>query len=112
MLKVQLQVAKMKQHIYYLQSMDILHTDNGKKGKFYIEQDGEQVAELVYTWAGTERFIIEHTEVGNVLAGNGASKQLVAKAVEYAREKKVRMLPLCPFAKKLFDRIPEYRELL
>lgn len=92
--------------------MEILHSDNGKKGKFYIEQDGEQVAELVYTWAGPERFIIEHTEVGDVLAGKGAGRQLVAKAVEFAREKKVRILPLCPFAKKIFDKIAEYRDVL
>jgi uncharacterized protein len=92
--------------------MEILHTGNGKKGKFYMEQDGEQVAELVYTWAGTERFIIEHTEVSEVLEGKGAGKQLVAKAVAFAREKQVRILPLCPFAKGIFDRIADYRDVL
>lgn len=92
--------------------MEILQTDTGKKGKFYIELDGEQVAELVYTWAGPELFIIEHTEVSDVLAGKGAGKQLVAKAVEFAREKKVRIIPLCSFAKKVFDKVAEYRDVL
>ncbi len=92
--------------------MEILHSDNGKKGKFYIEQNDEAVAELVYTWAGTERFIIEHTEVSDVLTGKGAGKQLVAKAVEFARERNIRIIPLCPFAKGVFDRVPEYRNVL
>jgi uncharacterized protein len=92
--------------------MEILQTDNGKKGKFYIEQNGEELAELAYVWAGTERFIIEHTEVSDALAGKSAGKQMVAKAVVFAREKHVKIIPLCPFAKSVFDKVQEYRDVL
>ena len=37
---------------------------------------------------------------------------LVAAAVAYAREKKVGILPLCPFAKSVFDRTPDYADVL
>ena len=40
------------------------------------------------------------------------SKQMVAKAVEYARENKVKIIPLCPFAKSVFDKVPEFRDVL
>ncbi len=43
--------------------MEILQEDNGKKGKFYIEQDGHQVAEMTYTYAGPKKMIIDHTGV-------------------------------------------------
>jgi predicted GNAT family acetyltransferase len=92
--------------------MEILQSDNGKKGSFYIEQDGERLAEMTYVWAGESKFIIEHTEVSDKLAGKGAGKQLVAKAVEFARAKGLKILPLCPFANKVFKKTPDYSDVL
>lgn len=92
--------------------MEILQSDDGKKGAFYIEQDGERLAEMTYVWAGDSKFIIDHTEVSDKLAGKGAGKQLVAKAVEFAREKGLKIMPLCPFANKVFKKTPEYHDVL
>ncbi len=78
--------------------MTILQTDDGKKGAFYVEENGERLAEMTYVWAGTGMFIIDHTEVSDKLAGKGAGKQLVAKAVAFAREKNVTNKPQCAFA--------------
>jgi uncharacterized protein len=36
----------------------------------------------------------------------------LAKAVEFVREKNVKVIPLCPFAKSVFDKTPEYRDVL
>jgi uncharacterized protein len=92
--------------------MDILQKDDGKKGMFYMEQDGKLVAEMTYVWAGADRFIIDHTEVDDVLKGKNAGKQLVAKAVAFAREKGVHIMPLCPFAKSVFDKVTDYQDVL
>ena len=92
--------------------MDILQEDNGLKGKFYIQKDGKTEAEMTYTWAGTGRFIIDHTEVGEALKGMGAGKQMLMKAVQFAREKNIKILPLCPFAKSVFDKVSEIRDVL
>lgn len=92
--------------------MNILQTDDGKKGAFYVEENGERLAEMTYVWAGTGMFIIDHTEVSDQLAGKGAGKQLVAKAVDFAREQKVKIKPLCPFAKSVFDKTPDYHDVL
>lgn len=92
--------------------MHIQHSDDGHKGMFYIQQDGKQVAEMTYVWAGTDRIIIDHTGVQDVLKGQGAGKQLVAKAVDFARAKGIKILPLCPFAKHVFETTPEFRDVL
>ena len=92
--------------------MEVEQEDNGKKGEFYVTRDGRRVARMVYSWAGTDRFIIEHTEVGDVLKGQGAGKQMVMKAVDFAREKHVKIVPLCPFAKSVFDKVAEIRDVL
>lgn len=92
--------------------MNILQTDDGKKGAFYVEENGERLAEMTYVWAGTGMFIIDHTEVSDQLAGKGAGKQLVEKAIDFAREQKVKIKPLCPFAKSVFDKTPDYHDVL
>ncbi len=92
--------------------MEIKQKDNGEAGMFYIENDGETVAKMTYTWAGSGRITINHTEVSDVLKGKGAGKQMVAKAVEFAREKQIKIVPLCSFARRIFDTVEEFKDVL
>ncbi len=92
--------------------MNIQQKDNGKKGSFYVEQNGELLAEMTYVWSGNDKIIIDHTEVSEKLAGKEIGKQLVHKAVEFARERKIKIMPLCPFAKSVFYKIDEYQDVL
>jgi uncharacterized protein len=85
--------------------MKILQKDNGKTGMFFIEQKGEKVAKLVYSWKGKDTIIIEHTEVDDVLKGKGAGKELVTKTMEFAQEKGIELVPVCPFAKSIIDKM-------
>jgi len=91
--------------------MDILHKDDGKKGLFYIEQNGKVLAKMSYVWTGNE-IIIGHTEVDEILKGKGIGKQFVEKAVELAREKGIKILPLCPFVQSVFDKVEEFSDVL
>ncbi len=92
--------------------MEVQQKDNGQKGMFYIELDGTVVAEMTYVWAGSDRIIIDHTEVDAVLKGKGAGKQMVKQAVDFAREKGIKIIPLCPFAKSVFDKVSEFNDVL
>ncbi|WP_257666133.1 GNAT family N-acetyltransferase [Parapedobacter tibetensis] len=92
--------------------MDIQRDDNGKKGYFKAEDDGQEAGLMTYTWAGDQKFIIDHTEVNPDFSGRGVGKQLVMAAVEFAREYNLKILPLCPYAKSVFDKTPEIRDLL
>lgn len=91
--------------------MDIKHSESGNKGAFFIEVDGHREGELTYSIAGTGRIIIDHTEVSDKLRGKNAGKQLVAAAVEHARKNKLKILPLCPFARAVFERTREYDDV-
>ncbi len=90
---------------------DIIHERSGHRGAFVWLQDGKRLAEMTYTVAGT-RVIIDHTQVDDALRGTGAGKKLVAAAVEWARAENQRLLPLCPFARSVFDKTPEYSDVL
>lgn len=92
--------------------MEIQHSNNSRNGAFFVEQDGERLAEMTYVWSGEDKFIIDHTEVSEKLKGLGVGKQLVMAAVEYARKNNYKIMPLCPFAKSVFDRTPEISDVL
>ena len=92
--------------------MIIEQINNEKKGAFKAMDNNIVAGELVYTWAGADKFIIEHTEVDDNYAGKSIGKKLVMEAVKYARENKKKILPLCPFAKALFDKLPEIHDVL
>ena len=85
---------------------------NGTKGYFYILIEGKQEAKMTFVFAGNDKIIIDHTEVNQGNNGKGYGKKMVAKAVEFAREKNIKIIPLCPFAKKVFDKTPEFSDVL
>lgn len=92
--------------------MEIQHRTENSKGIFYVTQDGEQLGEMVYSLAGNETMVIEHTQVTSKLNGNSIGKQLVEAGVNYARLHHYRILPLCPFAKIILNRNAAYQDVL
>ena len=92
--------------------MEIKFEQKATKGAFFIEENGQRLGEMTFSRAGDDLFIIDHTEVSDALKGKGAGKQLVAAAVDYARKNKIKILPLCPFAKSVFDKVKEYQDVL
>ncbi len=93
--------------------MEILHTDNGKKGAFYIEMAAKTVAEMTYTYAGTSKIIIDHTQVDDSLKGQGIGYKLLDAMVGFMRHKHIKAIPLCPFAAAAFKKKhTEYADVL
>ncbi len=92
--------------------MEIQQKDNGERGMFFVEIESKIVAEMVYSWRGNDSIIIEHTEVDESLEGRGVGKQLVKKAVEFAREKGIKIIPMCTFAKSVLKKTSSYSDVL
>ena len=90
---------------------EIEHERSGHRGAFVVRKDGEHLAAMTYTVAGT-RVIIDHTDVDDRLRGTGVGRKLVQAAVEWARAENARLLPLCPFAKSVFEKTPDYSDVL
>lgn len=91
--------------------MQIKQEEQATKGAFFAEVDGERLAEMTYSKAGDTRIIIDHTEVDDRLRGQGVGKQMVEAAVNMAREQGKKILPLCPFARSVFQKHPELRDV-
>jgi predicted GNAT family acetyltransferase len=91
--------------------MLVLHNEDGTRGKFFVEQDDNVLAEMVYA-KEPGRMIIEHTEVDEALRGQNIGLQLVESGIEYAREQQVKIIPRCKFAKKVIEDNPEFQDVL
>lgn len=90
---------------------DIVHQRRGQRGAFVIQGEGGFLAEMTYSIGGTIA-IIDHTDVDAALRGTGAGARLVKAAVEWARSERLERMPLCPFTKSVFDKTPDYSDVL
>lgn len=92
--------------------MEIQQINDTRRGYFEAVEAGKEAGKMTYTWAGDSKFIIDHTEVSEGFNGKGVGKKLVMAAVEYARTNNLKIIPLCPFAKSVFDKVEEIRDVL
>lgn len=84
----------------------------GDKRFVLLNEQEQEAGEVTFSVAGDTMFIIDHTLVEDEYRGKGYAEQLVAQVVEKARKEGRKIIPLCPFAKKEFDRKPEYKDVL
>jgi uncharacterized protein len=91
--------------------MQIQRDEHGRKGAFYIDEDGEWIAELTYFKTG-DTMTIDHTEVAEKLRGEGIGEDMVRAAVEYARENGLKINPVCPYARKIIESTPDLQDVL
>ena len=87
--------------------MDIVHEPGATKGRFVAREDGQDLGEMVYSVAGTDKIIIDHTEGFPGSEGKGLGLNLLDAAIAFARGAGIRIMPLCPFARKMMDRHKE-----
>lgn len=88
----------------YLYQMEIKQEDNKELGRFYYEEDGKELAEMDYRWLDKNLMSIDHTEVDPQLEGKGVGKSLVEFAVQKARDEGYKIVAMCPFVKRVFEK--------
>lgn len=91
--------------------MNIQHKLTGSDGLFFIKEENSVIAELIYSMEGEELMLVKHVEVEPELRGKGIGNSLVREAANYAREKGIKIRPLCYFA-KVSMRSDEYKDVL
>jgi predicted GNAT family acetyltransferase len=89
----------------------IRHERSGDGGVFLMDQDGRPVGELHYQLSAG-RMLITHTEVAPALRGGGLAQELVDAAATWARQEKLKILPLCSYAGAVLKRSTAHADLL
>ena len=92
--------------------MEILLKEQGAKGFAMALADEKKAGAMTYSIAGEHLIIIDHTEVGPDYNGLGVGRQMLYKIVEMAREKNIKIIPLCPFAAATFKKTADIQDVL
>lgn len=83
-----------------------------ENGRFYLEDKNKKtIAEITYTNAN-EILIIDHTFVDASLRGKGIAAKLVDSVVKLAIDEEKKIIPLCPYAKKILNDNEAYKNIL
>ena len=83
-----------------------LKINDSGRGAFFIEKEGQWIAEMEIL-VQDSNLTVFHTEVDEVLKGQGIAATLLAAMAAYARQHKLKVIPLCPYVLAQFKRHPE-----
>ena len=86
-----------------------------KKGKniFYIGANVDNVsAKITFAHKDENTIIIKSTYVSELFREQDVGHQLVKEVAEYARQENKKIIPKCPFAKKVMTKNDEYKDVL
>jgi predicted GNAT family acetyltransferase len=85
-------------------------TNNEAHHRYEVEVEG-RTAFAQYNLEG-DTVTFTHTIVPEELEGQGIGSRLVAGALEDARKRNLRIVPMCSFVRSYVDRHPDYQDLL
>ena len=85
-----------------MNDIKLILKDNGQ-GAFVIEEGNVRLAEMEMA-VNNGNLTIYHTEVADELKGKGVANQLLLTMAAYARENKLKVIPLCPYVLAQFKR--------
>ena len=74
--------------------------------EFVLRVDGERLGFLEFTRPEVGVMRIEYVEVSPELRGTGLGRELVAKAIDFAKDAKLRVVPICGYARAVITRDP------
>jgi uncharacterized protein len=74
--------------------------------EFVLRIDGEKCGFLEFTRPDVGMMRIEYVEVSAECRGAGLGRQLVEKAVSFATDSKLRVVPICSYARAVIQRDP------
>lgn len=91
--------------------MDPVISNNSEAERFEAHVDGELAGYAEYRLRDDE-IAFTHTEVDSAFGGRGVGSNLIRSSVDQARDRGLRVVPLCPFYKGWFDKHPDEQDLL
>jgi len=85
-------------------------TDNRAEHEFELVIDGHRAVAAYQMEDDT--IVFTHTVVPKAIEGRGVGSRLIRAALDSARDRKLKVIPQCPFVAAYIERHPEYRDLL
>lgn len=92
--------------------LTITKEDGDRRGRYVAVLDGiDAEGEITFTHRGDGVISADHTGVPDEMGGKGVAKALLDFMLDDARENGFRIVPICPFVRKQYQRHPEWSDL-
>ena len=90
-----------------IEQLEIIHNAAENRFETWIE---DQLSKLDYMQDG-DTIVMMHVGVYPEHRGQGVAGTLTQVALEYAKEKSLRVIPMCPYIATYIRRNPQYEDL-
>lgn len=90
-----------------LEKLDVIHNEAEDRFETWIDN---QLSKLDYMQDGNT-IVMTHVGVHPEHRGQGVAGKLTEVALEYARKKSLRVIPMCPYIATYIRRNPQYEDL-
>jgi uncharacterized protein len=92
--------------------MQIKFQNQDSEGSFYAEEAEKRIGEIRFTLFPDNQLEIYHTEVSSEHQGQHIGERLVEAVADYARREGKKVIPSCTFAKTVFARNADFKDVL
>ena len=92
-------------------AIDDLNVEHNAEARRFEIHYGDEMARLEYHLRGPT-IVYTHTVVAATLEGHGIAGRLAREALEYARDRGLSVVPLCPYVADYIVKHPEYGDLV
>lgn len=92
-----------------MENYELIDNSEARQYEFRV---GKYLAKIEYIKTNNGEIYLTHTEVPSALEGKGIGSQLVEKALTDIENKKLRLVPLCPFVAGYIQKHPEWRRIV
>lgn len=101
----------LSEHMGEIMACDIKYLPLSNGDGFYAYCDGHTIGKITFVRTGPNIVIIDHTEVDDKYRGSDVELNLVRCVCRLARDQHRNVLPICPIAKNMFHRYPEFDDV-
>jgi len=91
-----------------LNNAAVYHNEEEHRFELYIEG----LRALLTYRLSPNRIVLLHTEVPEPLEARGLAAKLTRFVLDFAREKRLQVVPLCPYASSFLRKHTEYQDLV
>ena len=91
-------------------TMQTQYAHDETKRRYTATREGKEVGRIVYSPAGDKVLAFKHVVVDPEYRGQGIAQEMLAFAMADVIQKGIRVIPICPFVRKVFDENEAYRQ--
>ena len=94
------------------EELTVEHQEGSGHGRYFIRLPGELEAEMTYRKIGSDVIAIDHTYTPPEMRGRNIAFLMLSAGIADARQKGLRIKPVCSYAVVQFQRHKEWADLL